>query len=129
MNMKKIAFIIFIIFSTLSCSIRSDDSASFDISNKSQYELSEVKLYVYVYADAINLSLLDSIDLNTIQSGASISTVLFENQLPNSDGGFYLRFKQNNNIIGRQFGYFSNGALLSDEQYEITITDDEVTIK
>ncbi|MDR0371140.1 MAG: hypothetical protein LBH80_04730 [Prevotellaceae bacterium] len=127
--MKKIAFIIFIIFSTLSCSIRSDDSASFDISNKSQYELSEVKLYVYVYADAINLSLLDSIDLNTIQSGASISTVLFENQLPNSDGGFYLRFKQNNNIIGRQFGYFSNGALLSDEQYEITITDDEVTIK
>ncbi|MDR0371141.1 MAG: hypothetical protein LBH80_04735 [Prevotellaceae bacterium] len=120
--MKKIAFIIFIIFSTLSCSFRSDYSASFDISNKSQYELSEVKLYVEV-----GKVLLDSIDLNTVQSGASISTVLFQNELPNSDGGFYLRFKQNNNIVGHEFDYFTNGILLA-ERYEITITDDEVTV-
>jgi|LSQX01.2.fsa_nt_gb hypothetical protein len=121
--MKKLAFIILIIFSTLSC--KDDDSVSFNLSNKSQYEISEVKLYVNV--GVTNLLLLDSIDMNIVQSGTSISKVLLENKLPKSDGGFYLRFKQNNNIVGKEFGYFTNGGLL-DKQYTITITDDEVTV-
>ena len=74
-----------------------------------------------------NLLLLDSIDMNIVQSGTSISKVLLENKLPKSDGGFYLRFKQNNNIIGKEFGYFTNGGLL-DKQYKITITDNGVTV-
>ena len=121
--MKKLAFKILIIFSTLSC--KDDDSVSFNLSNKSQYEISEVKLYVNV--GVTNLLLLDSIDMNIVQSGTSISKVLLENKLPKSDGGFYLRFKQNNNIVGKEFGYFTNGGLL-DKQYTITITDDEVTV-
>ncbi len=121
--MKKLAFIILIIFSTLSC--KDDDSVSFNLSNKSQYEISEVKLYVNV--GVTNLLLLDSIDMNIVQSGTSISKVLLENKLPKSDGGFYLRFKQNNNIIGKEFGYFTNGGLL-DKQYKITITDNGVTV-
>ena len=121
--MKKLTFTILIIFSTLSC--KDDDSVSFNLSNKSQYEISEVKLYVNV--GVTNLLLLDSIDMNIVQSGTSISKVLLENKLPKSDGGFYLRFKQNNNIVGKEFGYFTNGGLL-DKQYTITITDDEVTV-
>jgi len=121
--MKKLACIIIVIFSTLSCKV--DDSVSFALSNKSQYEISEVKLYVNV--GVTNLLLLDSIDMDIVQSGATISKVLLESKLPKSDGGFYLRFKQNNTIVGKEFGYFTNGGLL-DKQYNITITDDEVTV-
>ncbi|MDD4107705.1 MAG: hypothetical protein PHH93_03185 [Prolixibacteraceae bacterium] len=121
--MKKLALILLIILSTLSCKV--EDSVSFALANKSQYEMSEVKLYVNV--GVTNLLLLDSIDMDIVQSGTTISKVFLESKLPESDGGFYLRFKQNNNIVGKEFGYFTNGGLL-DKQYKITITDDEVTV-
>ncbi len=121
--MEKLALIVLIILSTLSCKV--EDSVSIDLTNKSQYEISEVKLFVNV--GVTNLLLLDSMDMDIVQSGTTISKVLLESKLPKSDGGFYLRFKQNNYIVGKEFGYFSNGGLL-DKQYKITITDDEVTV-
>ncbi len=121
--MKKLAIIVIIIFSTIGC--KNDDSVSFTLTNNSQYELSEIKLYVNV--GVTNLLLLDSIDMDIVQSDASISKVLLESKLPKSDGGFYLRFKQNNKIVGKEFGYFSNGILL-DKQYKITITNDDITV-
>jgi hypothetical protein len=121
--MKHIFIIFFLSIFTVGC--KNDDSASFALSNISQYEISEVKLYVNV--GVTNLLLLDSIDMNIVQSGASIHKVILENKLPKSDGGFYLRFKQNDNIVSKEFGYFTNGGLL-DKQYKITVTDDDVTV-
>jgi len=121
--MKKTAFIILIIISTLSCKV--EDSVSIALTNKSHYEISEVKLFVNV--GVTNLLLVDSMDIANVQSGNNITKVLLEDKLPKSDGGFYLKFKQNNSIVGKEFGYFSNGGLL-DKQYNITITDNEVTV-
>lgn len=122
--MKKNAIILLIIvFSTSSC--KDDDSVSMKLTNKSHYEISDVKLFVNV--GVTHLLLLDSLDVDDVPTEGQISKTWLERTLPKSDGGFYVRFKRNNYIVGKEFGYFSNGGLL-DKQYTITITDDEVTV-
>lgn len=126
--MYKIVIKIFLIFTTLSCR-EIEKSIHINIINSSQYELSEIKVFVDLTFAGEGVLLIDSVDVGNLQPGEQISRpVIFNSEsFPTSDGSHYLRFKQNNEIVGKGFGYFTNGYIL-DNGYKITITDDEVTV-
>lgn len=124
--MYKILIAIFLIFATLNCR-DIDKSIHITMNNNSQYELSEIKLFVDVTLTGEGVLLMDSVDIANLQPDGQVNQPVLFNELPKVDGGYYLRFNQNNQLVGKRFGYFTNGYIL-DKGYKITITDDEVTV-
>lgn len=117
-----------LIFATISCR-EVEKCINLDINNNSQYELSEIKVFVDMTFAGEGVILVDSVEIADLQPGEQINRLVIFNKdlFPKSDGSHYLRFKQNNKIVGKGFGYFTNGYIL-DKGYDITITDDEVDI-
>lgn len=118
--MKQLIIIIFLSIFIVSC--EDYDIATVVIENNSSYELSNCKVYAY-FGDTI---LQDSIIFGSVLKNEKL-TKTWKTKLPSSDGAFYFECGQNNNLLDKTYGYFSNGGFL-DKQYIITITDDEVTV-
>lgn len=125
--MYKVVILLLLIFATISCS-EIEKSIHITMTNDSQYELTEIQVFVAIKG-LKKLYLPDSVVIQDLQPGEQISRpIVFNRELfPTEDGEYYLRFKQNDEIVGRLFGYFSNGAIL-DKGYEITVTDDKVNV-
>lgn len=118
--MKHIFIIICLSIFIVSC--ENYDVATVIVENNSSYELSDCKVYSY-FGDTI---LHDSISIGSVLKNEKINRI-WKSKLPNADGAFYFKCRQNDKIRSKTFGYFSNGGLL-DKQYIITLTDDEVTV-
>lgn len=122
--MNKVFIILLLIFATISCR-EIEKGFLITMTNDSQYELIDIKVYVEVG----RLRFLDSVELGSLHPGEQLSRpVIFNKDLfPKSDGSHYVEFIQNDEVVGRGFGYFTNGFIL-DKGYEITVTDDKVNI-
>jgi len=124
--MKPIIIFFISLISICSCTKDKDDQVlTLTINNQSTDEINN--LTFYVNTGFVEHSFADSINIDLVEPQKSDIINWEIKSLPKNDGSFVVRYSISNQKNEKEFGYFSNGILVSKE-YIITITKDTIMV-
>ena len=105
---------------------KSDNILNVTIDNKSNSNLSNIKLFTNI--GITNNTFTDSLTIDLIDPNQIYTTNWKINNLSNTDGNFILIYHLNSKKTEKEFGYFSNGNLITDK-YKLIITNDTILVE
>ncbi|MGL1887325.1 MAG: hypothetical protein OCD76_12500 [Reichenbachiella sp.] len=118
-------FLLFALLLAFSCKNSDQESFIINVDNQSEFAIDDMVLYPYFGGD--KTSFVDSVVFETIDAN-SVESYNYTLDIPSHDGILLTRFSLDNKKFEKEFGYFSNGGLLS-EEFSITIMSDSLIVE